>query len=423
MAVRKSSSQRPKRHSRRTVVSLFTGAGGLDIGLEEAGFCVALCVEKDTAARETIQLNRPRWSLAEPGDIHLLAPEAALEQTGLQPGELTLLSGGPPCQPFSKSGYWARGDSSRLSDPRASTLHAYLQWVEAFLPEAILLENVSGLVFRAKDEGLRLLVSGLEAINRRRGVTYRPHVIQVNAVSFGVPQARERVVLVAHRDGHDFKLPPPTHFSPSQAAQLPGAEPYRTAWDAIGDLDSDVWPDELRLTGKWAELVPSIPEGMNYLWHTPRGGGLPLFGWRTRYWSFLLKLAKDRPSWTLQAEPGPATGPFHWRSRRLSIRELCRLQTFPDDYVICGRYREAQRQVGNAVPPAVGELLGLEIRRQLLKERVRRRLRLVPGRRSSCPPPEAPLEVPRAYRSLAGSCRDHPGPGQGPRARADRLVA
>ena len=399
-------------------MSLFTGAGGLDIGLEEAGFRVVLCVERDMTARATIQLNRPRWPLAEPGDIHLLAPQAAREQTGLQCGEVTLLSGGPPCQPFSKSGYWARGDSPRLSDPRASTLHAYLEWADAFLPETILLENVSGLVFRAKDEGLRLLSCGLEDINRKNGVAYRLCVIRINTVGFGVPQARERVVLVAHRDGHEFVLPPPTYLPPDQATEVPGSQPHRTAWDAIGDLEADAWPDELRLTGKWAELIPSVPEGMNYLWYTPRGGGLPLFGWRTRYWTFLLKLAKDRPSWTIQAEPGPATGPFHWRNRKLSIRELCRLQTFPDEYVICGAYRQGHRQVGNAVPPAIGELIGLEIRRQHLRERVRRILRLVPRQRSHCPPPEATLAVPRAYRSLAGPYQDHPGPGQGPRARA-----
>lgn len=408
---------------RRTVVSLYTGAGGLDIGLEEAGFGVVLCVEKDEIARQTLRVNRPRWPLAEPGDVHLLAPEAALEQMGLTRGEVTLLSGGPPCQPFSKSGYWASGDSARLADPRAATLSEYLRWVEALLPEVVLLENVSGLMFRAKDEGLRLLNAGIKDINRRKGVSYLPHVIRLNAASFGVPQARERVILVAHREGRGFELPRPTHIPAAQAAEGPGAEPYRTSWDAIGDLDSESWSDELRLTGKWADLVPSIPEGMNYLWHTLRGGGLPLFGWRTRYWSFLLKLAKDRPSWTIQAEPGPATGPFHWRNRKLSVRELCRLQTFPDDYAIFGGYREAHRQIGNAVPPAIGELIGLEIRRQLLWERVERTLRLVPDRRSQCPQPETVSAVPRAYHSLIGSSQDHPGPGQGPRARPDKAAA
>src|SRR5206468_6143085 len=125
---------------------------------------------------------------------------------------------------------------------------------------------------------------------------------------------------------------------------------YLTAWDAIGDFSQDSNDPDLAISGKWADLLPTIPEGKNYLWHTPRGGGEPLFGWRTRYWNFLLKLAKDQPSWTIQAQPGPAVGPFHWKSRRLSTRELCRLQTFPDDVVIVGDRMSLHRQVGNAVP-------------------------------------------------------------------------
>ena len=85
----------------------------------------------------------------------------------------------------------------------------------------------------------------------------------------------------------------------------------------------------LTVGGKWADLLPTIPEGQNYLWHTNRGGGSQLFGWRTRYWSFLLKLAKNLPSWTIQAHPGSSIGPFHWRNRKLSVPEMCRLQTFP----------------------------------------------------------------------------------------------
>src|SRR3712207_2104614 len=109
------------------------------------------------------------------------------------------------------------------------------------------------------------------------------------------------------------------------------------------------------MTGKWADLMPSIPEGRNYLWHTSRSGGLPLFGWRTRYWNFLLKLAKDQPSWTIQAQPGPATGPFHWESRKLSAAELGRLQTFPDGLVYGCTRAGVQRLAGNAVPSALAE--------------------------------------------------------------------
>jgi DNA (cytosine-5)-methyltransferase 1 len=208
-------------------------------------------------------------------------------------------------------------------------------------------------------------------------------------------------------------MPPPTHGVGS------AREPFRTAWDAIGDLDHVICSeDELAPSGKWARLLPSIPEGENYLWHTPGRGGDPLFGWRTRYWSFLLKLAKHRPSWTIQAEPGPATGPFHWRNRRLSIRELCRLQTIPDSYIIQGDHRAARRQLGNAVPSALAEILGLEIRRQLLADPgVRRGTTLAPSRRPSCPPAERVRKVPSEYLFLRGKHRPHPGPGLGPSAK------
>ncbi len=396
-------------------LSLFSGAGGLDLGLERAGFDINLCVEIDLAARETLKKNRPKWRLAEPGDVHQLSPKEILKQAGLRPRELVLLAGGPPCQPFSKAGYWATGDSGRLKDERSWTLNAYLALVEHALPETLILENVRGLAFNGKDEGLILLKSGLQAINKKAKVAYTPYVLQINAADYGVPQLRERIFVVASREGKNFRLPEPMYGPKSTTG-----EPYRTAWDAIGDLDVDTWPEDLGVTGTWADLLPSIPEGHNYLWHTPKGGGMPLFGWRTRYWSFLLKLAKNRPSWTIQAQPGPATGPFHWRSRKLSVRELCRLQTFPDDYEITGSDRERRQQVGNAVPPALGELFGLEIRRLLLGHRVRESIDSIPTRRNHCPLPERRRPVPALYFSLQGKHADHPGVGEGPAARLRR---
>ncbi len=400
------------RKRRLSSLSLFTGAGGIDIGLEHAGFHLRLCVEIDETAAQTVSRNRPGWSLAEPGDIHKLTPREALRQAGLRPRELVLLVGGPPCQPFSKAGYWVNGDSGRLKDSRSKTLNAYLDLVEYAQPRVLLLENVSGFAFSGKDEGLRLFKAGLEKINKRKRTAYKPQVLHINAADYGVPQLRERVFVIAERSGNEFRLPSPTHGPCSSTG-----EPYRTAWDVIGDLDVDIWPLDLNATGTWADLLPSIPEGKNYLWHTRKGGGLPLFGWRTRYWSFLLKLAKNQPAWTIQAQPGPATGPFHWCSRKLSVRELCRLQTFPDEYEILGAYREAYRQIGNAVPPAIGEMLGLEIRRQFLGEQVRRRPSLVPERRADCPPVKRRPPVPRSYLHLQGEHADHPGTGAGPGAQ------
>ena len=398
----------------RTVLSLFTGAGGLDLGLEVAGFDPVLCVEVDEDSRATLRQNRPGWQLADPGDIHQLEPGAILRQAGLKARELRLLTGGPPCQPFSKSAYWSNGNGRRLHDPRADTLRAYIRVAEATLPEVILLENVKGLAYKNKDEGIKLLRRELASINWRYGTRYRLQAIHLNTAAYGVPQMRERLFLVATIDGRSFEVPPPTH------GERDGLEHCRTVWDAIGHLDHETWPPELYPTGRWAALLPSIPEGHNYLWHTPRNeqeGSEPLFGWRTRYWSFLLKLAKNRPSWTIQAEPGPATGPFHWRSRLLSIEELCRLQSFPDGYEIVGPRRSAQRQVGNAVPSAIAELLGLEIRRQFFGEKVRSSLKLIPPSRTDCPPPSRPSCVPKQYLHLRGRHSDHPGMGLGPGAR------
>jgi DNA (cytosine-5)-methyltransferase 1 len=267
---------------------LFTGAGALDVGLEAAGFRVGICIEVDEDARRTLKLNRPAWKLAEPGDIHKIQPEELLLQAGLSRGDVALLAAGPPCQPFSKSAYWANGRTRGLRDPRATTLHAYLRVVEAALPSVILLENVKGIASNSHkgEGGLKFLQEGLGTINRRQRTEYDIQLIHLNAADYGVPQIRERLFIVASIDGRKLTMPPPTH------GDRDGLEPYRTAWDAIGDLDEETRRADLEPTGKWASLLNSIPEGKNYLWHTPRGEGQSLFGWRTRYWSFLLKLSK-----------------------------------------------------------------------------------------------------------------------------------
>ncbi len=342
-----------------------------------------------------------------------------LRTAGLEPGEADILIGGPPCQPFSKAGYWASGDARRLDDPRADTVAAYLRVLRDTRPRAFLMENVAGLAFKGKDEGLRLIQSTLESINRTRGTAYQASLLMLNAADFGVPQARERVFLIGARDGTSFGAIAPTHADPSCTRSqgeldLDLAEPYHTAWDALWDLEDDDSP-ELRLRGKWADLLPSVPEGSNYLFFTDRGAGPQLFGWRRRFWNFLLKLAKDQPSWTLTAQPGPATGPFHWKSRRLSVRELCRLQTMPDDYGVLGSLSSVQRQVGNAVPSALAELLGLAIRQRILGDSSLSSVTpsLLPKRQRQIPPPEPVAPVPSKYLQLAGAHSPHPGTGKG----------
>ena len=232
----------------------------------------------------------------------------------------------------------------------------------------------------------------------------------LNSAHYGVPQARERVFLVGSRDGTDFIFPERTHVPKEVVDLFDNREPYRTAWDAIGDLPEN--PDETSLVvgGRWGDLLPTIPEGQNYLWHTNRLGGENLFGWRTRYWSFLLKLAKDQPSWTIQAQPGSAVGPFHWKNRKLTIQEMCRIQTFPDELRFdCGR-TDVQKLVGNAVPSLMAEVLGRAMRSQLLASCPEEtQLRLLLPKSSYVPPPEQTVPEPAKYMTLVADHKDHPG--------------
>ena len=396
-------------------ISLFTGAGGLDLGLEAAGFHPSVCVEFDTDSQKTLSLNRPNWPLLVPGDIHRHRTEDVLKRANFKPKETALLAAGPPCQPFSKAALWVNGRAPGMTDDRTQTLRAYLDVTDAALPDVLLLENVRGIARNGAEGGLDFLQRGIAAINKRHGTKYRISLGILDAANYGVPQHRQRIYLIAHRDGKLFEFPSLTHARESATAER--LQPLVNTWEAIGDLDCPTWDEQLNPTGKWAGLLPSIPEGHNHLWHTDRGGGMPFFGWRTRYWSFLLKLAKIRPSWTLPATHGPATGPFHWKSRLLSTKELARLQTFPDSFRFLGAPASQKKQIGNATPPLMGEILGVGIRRQFYSQYFDGEFEYSINRFAQAPIPEFATCAPKKYWYLAGHYADHPGVGLGPRAQ------
>lgn len=406
------------------LISLFSGAGGLDLGMEAAGFEVGAAVEMDKWACATLRDNRD-WHVIE-RDIHEVSSEDLAAAAGVKPGELDLLIGGPPCQPFSKSAMWASGDTKRLSDPRADTLTAYLRVLRDLKPKVFFIENVNGIAFKGKDEGIKLLESVIKKINKEEGTNYSFRWKLLNCADYGVPQTRERVFIVGSRDGLSFEFPPPTHGSLDKTDMddiiSSNIRPWVTAWEAIGNIPT-IEVEKLKATGKWANLLPSIPEGMNYLYHTERGGGLPLFGWRTRYWGFLLKLAKNRPSWTLQAQPGSAIGPFHWDNRRLSMAELCALQTFPKGYKVLGGHTEMRRQLGNAVPSLMAEVLGREIRKQFFQDSISSECTLSIPKVKNIPAPEKPQNVADEYLYLIGEHQAHPGTGKGPGAKMRAVEA
>lgn len=394
------------------VVSLYSGAGGLDYGFEAAGFETAVAVELDADCCATLRRNR-NWAVIE-GDIHQTSSDAILQAGNLKPGEVDVLIGGPPCQPFSKAGYWSSGDTKRLEDPRAGTLAEYMRCVADLQPKVFLLENVHGISYSGKEEGFQLLLRLTEEINQKHGTNYRLSWKVLTATDYGVPQVRTRFIMVGHRDGELFNFPEPTHFDTADETLFTkGKKPYITAWDALFGLEKHAEGEDLRVRGRWGDLLPSIPEGENYLWHTDRKGGLPLFGWRTRYWSFLLKLAKNRPSWTIQAQPGPAIGPFHWDNRMLSTRELARIQTFPSDIQFVGSRQSVQKQIGNAVPSLLAEVLAREIAQQFFGKSVPKTPKLAIKPRKTTPPPNPVLPVPQQYLHLAGEHAPHPGTGKG----------
>jgi len=395
-------------------VSLFSGCGGLDYGFEKAGFNVCIFNDCDKYCCETLRLNGKSGVLEAP--VAEISASDISRIAGLSKDATDVLLGGPPCQPFSKSAYWNGGDTLRLKDPRADTLNHYFRLVEELRPRVFLLENVHGLKYTGKEDGFRYIMKRISDINARCNLNYVPRWAVLNVADYGVPQLRVRFFLIAARNGEPFVFPSPTHFPMRQLQDLfhdrQFDDTYVTAWEAIGHIPEDKSQD-LRVTGKWADLLSSIPEGENYLWHTDRKGGLPLFGWRTRFWSFLLKLAKAQPSWTLQAQPGPAIGPFHWDNRKLSWQEMAAIQTLPSEFKITANRTEIQRQIGNAVPSLMAEILARAIAEQYFGRTYHSLPTLHVPRNRMIPPPNDVLPVPTEYNYLIGRHPAHPGTGRG----------
>lgn len=331
-------------------ISLFSGAGGLDLGAEQAGYVVRAAVEWDRDAAATMEKNFPHlYSPVLNKSILDTPTDEILEAAGLRSGEHPdLLVGGPPCTPFSKSGFWLDWKREGL-DPDASLLQAYTRVLREARPRRFVLENVYALTYNnkaSKPAYERLLREIDEA-----GYAATPRVL--NAADYGVPQSRPRLFILGVPKGErvpDF--PAPSHGGLwERRASGDSERPHVTAGEALADLVSSPEPGE-EVGGKYGHLLPDIPPGDNYLHYTEhRGHPEPQFRWRSKYWSFLLKLSPDKPAPTIQAQPGPYVGPFHWDNRRLRVAEVKRLFTYPDDFELVGSRSSVQAQLGNSVPP------------------------------------------------------------------------
>lgn len=360
-----------KSGNRYKAVSLFSGAGGMDIGVSEAGFEILACLEIDRNACETLRENNKRSNgktKVIEGDIRKVSPTGLLRELDLKPGELDLLCGGPPCQSFSQIG--KRGS---LSDERGLLLFEMVRFAETFKPKAILIEQVKGLLNAPDEKGVKggvfqSLISQLEALD------YVPKWRIVNAAQFGVPQLRERVFIIATKKPNGFQFPNPTHIREKDSHSLFSLPPFVTVGDVLQNLEKpcklnghvpenshlDITPegDRFRING--------VPEGG----HLAAQSHLPIEqrkGLTKKDTTKFKRLSRVEPSNTLRC--GEIF--FHpFEDRYLTPREYMRIHGYPDSYVLCGPIRgrsgsvknlDQHRQVANSVPPPVARALSLAI--------------------------------------------------------------
>jgi DNA (cytosine-5)-methyltransferase 1 len=254
--------------------------------------------------------------------------------------------------------------------------------VRVLLPKVFVIENVPQFITGKNISIKSYIQRSIKRINNLEGTNYKLTFIKINSADYGVPQQRERLFIIGNRNGKSFSKPSEKFTSKERQKDM-CIPSYRTSWDAIGHLTvKEIDKKFTEIGGKWGHLLTTIPAGQNYLWHTERGGGKAIFEWRSRYWNFLLKLHPDLPSWTIAANPGQNTGPFHWENRRLTIKELKLLQTIPANYKLCGSLTSQRKQIGNGIPSALGELFGKEIRKQFFNDKeFSEDLRLIPRKR------------------------------------------
>ncbi|WP_373651407.1 DNA cytosine methyltransferase [Schlesneria sp. DSM 10557] len=375
------------------VVSLFSGGMGLDLGLEKTGrFNTVACVEREHSFCETIRKNAAKHFSNDlhvfEGDISNLDANEVLRTCGLKPGELDLLVGGPPCQSFSTAG--KRGTTQ---DHRGTMLWQFLRFVEVLRPRFFLMENVRGLLSAAlrhrhiadrpnkggpplhvDEQPGSVIQSFANDLRNLEGSAYHMDIFEVNAVNYGAPQLRERVLCIGNRFNSVVNFPDPTHGLAEHNSQMSlfpkdDLQPWATLRDAIGDLQEDdpVIMDFSPRKKKYLEMVPpgsnwrSLPveiqkESMGKAW-LAKGG-------RSGWWR---RLSFDLPCPTLVTMPNHAsTSLCHpLELRALTLREYCRIQEFPDDWEFCGKTSEQYAQVGNAVPVRLGTVAGKVIAENL----------------------------------------------------------
>lgn len=342
------------RKKRIPTLSLFSGAGGLDLGFLAAGFDIRGCVEINPDYCATLRANIGHGSgfggktEVHCTDIRSFDP-ARYAQAGIE-----CVIGGPPCQTFSAAGRRSGGVIG-TSDERGQLFRSYCDILDALKPRVFVFENVYGLPGANGGGPWREITTAFAS----RGYTLRADVL--DAADYGVPQHRERLIIIGFRDGR-YEFPLPTHGPDSKAGVS-----LVSVQDAIADLQDPKEPYHNNLGGLYGHLLPLVPEGLNYSFFTAEMGyPEPVFAWRSKFHDLLYKVDRRSPCRTIKAQPGKFTGPFHWKNRHFTTDELRRLQTFPDDYELVGSPAKVLEQIGNSVPPRLAHVIAVSVREQLL---------------------------------------------------------
>lgn len=336
-------------------ISLFSGAGGLDIGSFMADVPVISSTDLDKDSIETLKLNKvfEGTEIIE-GDLHEIESNIFKEIAEKSKSEKFIVIGGAPCQPFSKAGYWV-GNKSRkgINDPRATLVDEFLRVVTDIHPDGFVFENVESLLHPTN----KIIVDRFLEIVADEGYKYK--VIKGNSLDYGVAQQRKRLFIIGTKGEFKTDAPRKTHCKESDCEKT-GLLPYVNVGQVISEYSGDEYFEEYEVAkgGTYYEDLCEVPPGQNYKALTAWAGyENPKFIADKRFWNFLLKLSPDRHSWTITAQPGPWVGPFHWDNRRLRAPEIAAIQSFPKNHVFYGNRRSIQRQIGNAVPPLMAKAM------------------------------------------------------------------
>ena len=341
--------------SRIRTLSLFSGAGGLDLGFLAAGFDIVGCVEIEANYCKTLRANvGGNHRFSEATTVHEIDIRK-FDTAPFQNAGIRCVIGGPPCQTFSAAGRRSGGVIG-TEDERGQLFQAYCRVLDELQPEVFVFENVYGLPGANGGEPWREICAAFS----ERGYELNWEV--VDAADYGAPQHRERLIMIGSRS-NSFAFPMPTHGPDSN-----GGPKLVSVAGAIDDLQSDDEPFHDNLGGMYGHLLPLVPEGLNYAYFTAEmNHPAPVFAWRSKFHDLLYKVDRNSPCRTLKAQPGKFTGPFHWKNRHFTTAELKRLQSFPDDYELQGSNAVVLEQIGNSVPPRLAEEIAVSVKEQLLQ--------------------------------------------------------